>query len=644
MLWRCFKDLPKGFYIDVGAQHPTSDSVTKVFYDRGWTGINIEPMTWAFEDLVSERLNDINLNLAIGDSNGFLNIWEFKDSGLSTANSNFSESHIKSGLSSSLVRVEMKTLANVCEQFVSSTIHFLKIDVEGFEKQVLTGADFLRFRPLVIVIEATEPNTPHENYLEWEHILLQNDYFHCYSDGLNRFYLAKEASYLLHHFKYPPNVFDDFTSNFLKQAQDHIEKLNQEIAEIQRELKPFEGHQIEALKEQIKPSANLTDYEINRILMTVSCKDSAAIPKVPNAGEIVEEEPYSIQLMHNGLRIVEGCYYGPWMTHIIKILKGHHEPQEELAFYEVLKQLKAQPSAWDKPTILELGSFWAYYSMWFLSALPEGRSFGIEPDPAYLEIGRNNFNLNSLQGVFINAQVAAENSLTSTFKCESDGQNILIPAFNFPGLVDSVGVREIDLVLVDIQGAEIPLLSCLEEVLSTSKIRFMLISTHDMEISGSPVTHQTALELLIQNGAHIISEHSVSESFSGDGFILASFFDIDKGLSVPISYNRSKHSLFGEWEPRLEAELEKKKFELFEAISAIEVKNGLITREMKDAFKLQNNEFNLKLQGELAMIEQEEQEIIYLKSALTSVLESKSWKLTKPLRTFAGQIRKQKKR
>ena len=80
----------------------------------------------------------------------------------------------------------------------------------------------------------------------------------------------------------------------------------------------------------------------------------------------------------------------------------------------------------------------------------------------------------------------------------------------------------------------------------------MAISTHDVEISGSPITHQSALELLVQSGAHIILEHSVSESFSGDGFILASFFDADKSLNIPISYNRSKNSLFGEWEPRMQ--------------------------------------------------------------------------------------------
>jgi FkbM family methyltransferase len=374
--------------------------------------------------------------------------------------------------------------------------------------------------------------------------------------------------------------------------------------------------------------------------MTVSCNDSNTIPKVPRAGEVFEEEQNSIQLMHNGLRILEGCYYGPWMTHIIEILKGHHEPQEELAFYEVLNQLKKQPSRWETPTILELGSFWAYYSMWFLSAIPGSRSFGIEPDPVYLEIGKQNFHLNNLKGVFLNAQVAAENDSKSVFNCESDGQSIIIPALNFPGLVETIGVREIDLVLVDIQGAETPLLTSLAQVLTTSKIRFILISTHDLEISGSPVTHQTALKLLIENGAHIISEHSVSESFSGDGFILASFFDEDKGLSVPISYNRSKNSLFGEWEPRLQTEFEKKDFEMPTSNILLEREFSLKITEAEEATMRKQHEIELELQHELKIVEEKEMEIIYLNSQLSTVLESKSWHVTKPLRTLANQIKK----
>lgn len=84
-------------------------------------------------------------------------------------------------------------------------------------------------------------------------------------------------------------------------------------------------------------------------------------------------------------------------------------------------------------------------------------------------------------------------------------------------------------------------------------MRFLIVSTHHHSISGDPLTHQRALALLIDTGAHVISEHSVNESFSGDGLIAVSFDDRDRDFVVPVSHARSKDSLFGELEVDLAA-------------------------------------------------------------------------------------------
>ena len=108
-------------------------------------------------------------------------------------------------------RCGVDTLAKVCEQHALDTIHFLKIDVEGFEESVLAGADFVRFRPWIILIEATEPMSRRVNYTTWEPILTAADYRFVWFDGLNRFYVATEQwTQLSPHFTTPPNVFDDF--------------------------------------------------------------------------------------------------------------------------------------------------------------------------------------------------------------------------------------------------------------------------------------------------------------------------------------------------------------------------------------------------------------------------------------------------
>ena len=603
MLWRCFGQLESGFYIDVGAEDPTFDSVTKSFYDRGWTGINIEPVTEAFAKLQIDRPNDINIQAAISEGSGFIEFWHVPKTGLSTAVKQVADKHKSAGFEVNLISVEAKQLKDLCEEYVKNPIHFMKIDVEGFEKQVLKSANFQKFRPMVVVIESTEPNSRVENYKEWEHILFENNYTFCYADGLNRFYLSEEANHLKIHFEYPPNVFDDYilSSDFriYKSELNYLENESKRLTN-----GDLDGSRFSRLIEA-RISQEINNYEYKRILMTIGCADSENLPKVQDAGKTVNMDGRKLQIMHNGLKIVEGCYYGAWMTKIIEILRGHHEPQEELVFHTVLEHLRKHPSRWGKPIMIELGSFWAYYSMWFLKEFEEGETFCIEPDSNYLKIGEENFLLNNLKGNFIQAQVSSEISINSEFRCESDGQVITVPALNFTNIISLTGHSEVDIVLVDIQGAEIPLLENLSEVLNLYKIRFMFISTHDLEITGSPMTHQAALNLLIRNGAHIILEHSVSESYSGDGFILASFEEEDRSLEIPISYNRSKNSLFGEWEPRLEAIINK-----YEQESDI-VKNSL----------------------------PENEEILQAQLELEAIKRSHIWRMSKPYRLLRKHLK-----
>ena len=72
-----------------------------------------------------------------------------------------------------------------------------------------------------------------------------------------------------------------------------------------------------------------------RANMTVSCRDCDLIPKVADAGQVISFEGKPVQIMHNGVRVVAGGYYGDWMMGIIERLRGHHEPQEEVVFHEV---------------------------------------------------------------------------------------------------------------------------------------------------------------------------------------------------------------------------------------------------------------------------------------------------------------------
>lgn len=249
MLWRALKHIECGFYVDVGANRPTLDSVTKWFYDNGWRGINIEPIEQWFELLEQERPRDINLNIAAGENNGQLTLFEIADTGLSTVNEEFAQKHQQEhDFSYSKVVVPQRTLTSICEDYHLAPIHFLKIDVEGAEKQVLQGLDLTQVRPWIVIVEATLPNSQIEDYETWEDKLLQNTYRFVYFDGLNRFYLAEEKEEALgQYFMSPPNVFD----GFIPYKQHRAEK---ELAEKERSLNTKQAHAIELEKKLVVAS------------------------------------------------------------------------------------------------------------------------------------------------------------------------------------------------------------------------------------------------------------------------------------------------------------------------------------------------------------------------------------------------------
>ncbi|HDM8356036.1 TPA: FkbM family methyltransferase [Yersinia enterocolitica] len=230
VLWKALKKIENGFYIDVGANDPIIDSVTRSFYNLGWRGINIEPIRRHFNEVVADRPQDINLNCALNESAGELDIWECDIRGWATLDREVAKTHEANGHKGEWHNVTVRTLADVCAEFHPENIHFLKVDVEGGELLVLEGNDWDKYRPWVVVVESTYPNTQIETHLEIETLLVDKDYLFAYADGLNRFYVSAEHKELLPSFKYPPSVFDDYQSfaqfTALKSAESATQKLD----------------------------------------------------------------------------------------------------------------------------------------------------------------------------------------------------------------------------------------------------------------------------------------------------------------------------------------------------------------------------------------------------------------------------------
>jgi FkbM family methyltransferase len=235
MLWRALGEIEKGFYVDVGAADPEELSVTRAFYDRGWSGINIEPLEEYYNKLALARPRDTNLKIAAGREAGLHVLHAFAGTGLSTFSQEIAAEHRAAGRPSCETIVPVLPLASILESCESPVIHFLKIDVEGAESEVLAGLNLQRARPWIILVEATKPFSKTSTRSDWEQLVTGQGYDFAYFDGLNCFYTANEIPGLKERFATPPNFFDDFvrweewsgrqTAEKLKQEQDRALEL-----------------------------------------------------------------------------------------------------------------------------------------------------------------------------------------------------------------------------------------------------------------------------------------------------------------------------------------------------------------------------------------------------------------------------------
>ena len=230
LLWRALGKVPHGFYIDVGANDPELHSVTKAFYDAGWHGINIEPMPSYAQPFVEQRPRDINLNCAAGAASGEIVLYEVPSmNGWASTDPAVAAAHRAEGYEVVEARVPLRTLSDICAEHVRGEIHFLKIDVEGFEGEVLKGFDLQRWRPWILVIEATLPGSRETNHEQWEGLVTPHGYQFAWFDGLNRYYVAQEHRELLDALTIQPNVFDEFITHHLDKAWANSDRLAKQV-------------------------------------------------------------------------------------------------------------------------------------------------------------------------------------------------------------------------------------------------------------------------------------------------------------------------------------------------------------------------------------------------------------------------------
>jgi hypothetical protein len=233
-----------------------------------------------------------------------------------------------------------------------------------------------------------------------------------------------------------------------------------------------------------------------RIKEVIECPDFEKIKKVPNAGQIVKGK----QIMHNGLKINLGSYYGPEYSNLLAVTKGIHEPQEEYVFQEILKKIP------ENGVMVELGSFWSFYSMWFNSNVKNAVNIMVEPDEFNLGFGVRNFKLNNLKGEFINAFVGSESIYEDRIL-----KQICIDDFFKSGKLEHLNILH-----SDIQGYEFDMLKGSKKSLEKRKIDYIFISTHSNTI------HYDCIKYLKSFDYEIMCEVDMDKTFSEDGLIVAS--------------------------------------------------------------------------------------------------------------------------
>jgi FkbM family methyltransferase len=210
-LMRCFGARDEGFYIDIGSGHPVYDNTSFAFYLAGWSGITVEPNPWLARLTRAVRPRDRHIEALVGAAAGNAPFYLVDDfHGLSTMIEGHAHAALAQfGKASQAMVVPVTTLKALCEQYAPPVFDFLKVDVEGAERDVLLNGDWQNFRPRVVVVEALAPYTLAPAWQAWETFLTGHGYRYVWFDSLNRYYLAEEAGELVSCFETAPASFTD---------------------------------------------------------------------------------------------------------------------------------------------------------------------------------------------------------------------------------------------------------------------------------------------------------------------------------------------------------------------------------------------------------------------------------------------------
>lgn len=148
-----------GFFVDIGAHHPSRCSNTYYFYKRGWRGINIDAMPGSMTPFRIVRPRDINIEIAISDKVETIEFHTFKEPLFNSANKELAESRREQfgekKNSANTHFIQAATLKSILDKYLpkNTEIDFLSVDIEGLDLNALKSNDWSKYRPKYILVE-----------------------------------------------------------------------------------------------------------------------------------------------------------------------------------------------------------------------------------------------------------------------------------------------------------------------------------------------------------------------------------------------------------------------------------------------------------------------------------------------------------
>lgn len=195
LLERIFESMKTGYYVDIGAYHPKRYSNTFLFCKKGWRGINIDARPDSMITFKKERPRDINLELGVSKKKQTLTYYMYNEPAFNGFNKRFSDSNVDEIDFKSIGKKQIETLPlhAILDDHLPSgqEISFLSVDAEGLDLEVLESNDWIKYKPIVVLVEMLNVSADAVTETEIHSFLVSQGYYFFYKSPNTVFYKDK---------------------------------------------------------------------------------------------------------------------------------------------------------------------------------------------------------------------------------------------------------------------------------------------------------------------------------------------------------------------------------------------------------------------------------------------------------------------